>query len=251
MRVVITVVTLLLLLAGASEAQVGRGARREAARLERLAGNMWEGMVDDVGLGFAWDRGKLLDVFNFANGARHLNQKLESGQVEAPEIRGVVEMLLLQSHAVDRSLRSGKASRWLLRDWEEAKATLESLAHHFAIPAGSLKGRWESAAAKENVNNLKIEIKEVRRTGNFFGKDYRVRGVISGRNIVSVGFYHEGQLLKPISVRLHERRYTENPFEARIEVPGDPVTVRVIDSQGFVLEETLGISGGGTFPGLR
>lgn len=251
MRVVIPVVTLLLLFVGASDAQVGRGAQREAARLERLAGNMWEGMLDDVSFGFAWDRERLLDVFNFANGARYLNQKLESGQAETPEVRGVVEMLLLQSHAVDRSLRSGKASRWLLRDWEEARAMLESLARQFGIQAGSLKRRRESTAARENVNNLKIEIKDVRHTGNFFGKDYRVRGVISGRNIVSVGFYHGDQLLKLIPIPLHERRYTESPFDTRIEVPRDPVTVRVIDSQGFVLEEALRISGGGTLPGLK
>jgi hypothetical protein len=250
MRVIVIVATLVVVLASVSGAQVGIEAQREGSRLERLAGNMWEGMLDDMSFGYSWDRGELLDVFNFANGARHLNLKLKSSQVQPSEVRDVIEMLLLQARAVDGTMRGGKAGRWLLGEWEETKKALDVVADRW-LPQRARQAAREAPAAKQNVNELKIEIKDIRRTGNFFGNDYRIHGVIYGRNLVAAGFYHQGQLLKPISVRLNERRYTENPFELRIEMPDNPVTVRVIDSEGFVLEQAVEISSGGLLPGLR
>ncbi|MGH7774742.1 MAG: hypothetical protein ACREQA_21165 [Candidatus Binatia bacterium] len=236
---------------GEVTAQISSTAQREATRLERLANSAWEGMLEDVEFGYSWDRKALLDVFNFANGAHYLAQKLESGRTRPKEINGLVDMLLLQSQAVDRSLRSGRTGRSLLRDWDEAKTSLDSLARLVSVDQEPTSGRLDVARARENINNLRIEIKEVRHVGNVFGNDYRIRGAISGRNLVSAGIYHEGRLLKPVSVRLHERRFSENPFELRIEGPGGGVTLRVIDNQGFVLEQPIEFPAGGFRPGFK
>jgi hypothetical protein len=232
-------------------AQVPSAARREAARLERLANNVWDGTLEDADYGYPWDQRTLLDVFNFANGTRHLSQRLEDGRAQAKEISQIVELLLLQSQAVDRSLRSGRAGRTVLRDWEEAKASLDSLARLFTSSREPLAGRGDPPRARDNVNNLRIEIKEVRSVGNILKNDYRIRGVISGRNIASAGIYYEGRLLKAVSVRLQDRRFTDNPFELRMEAPGGEVTLRVIDNRGFVLEQAIEFPAGGLLPGFK
>ena len=75
--------------------------------------------------------------------------------------------------------------------------------------------------------------------------------MISGRNIVSAGIYSEERLIKPITVRLHDRRLGENPFAVRLEPPKGDVTVRVIDSRGFVLEKPVEFPARELIPGLR
>ncbi|MGH7831608.1 MAG: hypothetical protein ACREP8_15690, partial [Candidatus Binatia bacterium] len=156
-----------------------------------------------------------------------------------------------QSQSVDRSLRSGRAGRTLLRDWDEAKVTLDSLARLLTPDREPFATQRDLSRSQENVNNLRTEIKEVRHSGNIFGNDYRIRGVISGRNIVSAGIYHDGRLLKTVPVRLNERRLNENPFEVRLEAPGGAVTLRVIDNRGFVLEQPIEIPAGGLLPGFK
>jgi hypothetical protein len=224
---------------------------REAARLERLATNVWEGVQDDIRLGYSIDQQTQLDVFNFANGTRYLSRTVESRRSSAKELSEIVELLLLQSQTVDHSLRRGKIGRSISRDWDETKASLDFLARRLAPGREPVVGRKESPAAGENLNNIKVEIKEVRHAGNLFGTDYRIYGVISGRNIASAGVYHGGRLLKAISVPLHDRRFNENSFKVRIEAPGDQVTIRVIDERGFVLEHSVEIPSGGLLPGLR
>ncbi|MFQ5902547.1 MAG: hypothetical protein ACE5JO_02550 [Candidatus Binatia bacterium] len=236
---------------GDAAAQVPSAARREAVRLERLANNVLEGMFEDVRFGRSWGQRTLLDVFNFTNGARYLSERLERGRTQSKELSEIVELLLLQSQAVDRSLRSGRAGRGLLRDWEETRASLDSLAHLFTPSQEPFTGRREIPHAQENVNKLSIEIKEIRHVGNIFKNDYRIHGVISGRNIVSAGIYYKGRLLKALSVRLHDRRFTENPFRVRMEDPGGDVTLRVIDNRGFVLEQPVEFPEGGLFPGFK
>jgi hypothetical protein len=250
-QAILGAVFFVLALLGVVAAQIPSTARRDAARLERLATNVWEWMVEDADFGYPWDRRSLLDAFNFANGARYLNQKIESGQSRSKELSEVVELLLLQSQSVDRSLRSGRAGRTLLRDWDEAKITLDSLARLLASDREPFAGQRDLSRGQENVNNLRTEIKEVRHAGNIFGNDYRIRGTITGRNIVSAGIYHKGRLLKTIPVRLNDRRLTENPFEIRMEAPGGEVTLRVIDNQGFVLEQPIEFPAGGLIPGFK
>lgn len=236
---------------GDASAQVGSEVQREAARLERLATNVWEGVQDDISFGYSIDQNTQLDIFNFANGTRYLSGKIDSGRSSAKELSGVVYLLLLQSQTVDRSLRRGKFGRSILRDWDETKTSLDYLARRLTPGREPLVGRGEAPGAGDNLYNIKIAIKEVRHAGNLFGTDYRINGVISGRSIASAGVYYEGRLVKPISVPLHERRFSENSFQVRIEAPGDKVTIRVIDDRGFVLEQPVEFPSGGLFPGLR
>lgn len=242
---------LALIFFGDAAADIPSAARREAARLERLAINVWEGMLDDVSFGYSIDQRTRLGVFNFVNGTRYLKQKAESRRTQPKELSEVVGLLLLQSQTVDRSLRIGKTRRALLRDWEEAKASLVSLdrlLHHDREPFAR---RRDAPRARENINDLSIEIKKVSHSGNIFKNKYRIRGTISGRNIVSAGIYYKERLLKSVSVRLHERRFTENPFKLSMEAPGGDAILRVIDNRGFVLEEPIDFPAGGLFPGFK
>lgn len=249
------VVLVALLLAtvffGTSYAQVSTDVRREAARLERLSNNVWDSILDDLSFGYSWDQRIQLDLFNFVNGTRYLNQKIESGRTPQKELGNIVELLLLQSQAADRSLRVARAGRYLMRDWDEAKTSLDYLARALVPGRDPYAGRADTAALKDNINNLQIEIKEVRSTGNFFSSDYRIRGVISGRNIASAGIYHEGRLVRSLSVRLQERKFIENPFEARIEGREGTFTIRVIDNRGFTLEQPIEFTSGGFIPGFK
>ncbi len=229
-------------------AQIPQEARREAVRLERLASNLWEAILEDIRFGGYWDQRTVLDVFNFANGIRHLNDQMERGQAPSKEVSRIVELLILQSDVVNRSLPSAKPSAALLRDWEATQASLGKLARFFTSRPTPKK---PPATTGENVNELRIEIKDVRHTGNLFGSDYRIRGVISGRNIVAAGIYHKSQLLKSISVRLNDPRLQESSFAVRIEAPRGKVKVRVIDNTGFVQEKSVEFPTGGIFPGLR
>ncbi len=250
-QVILAVFILAGVVCNNAAAQVVSEVQREVARLERLATNVWEGVQDDVRLGYSIGRQTQLDVFNFANGTRYLNRKVEGRRSGTKELSEIVELLLLQSQAVDRSLRSGKVARSILRDWDETKASLDFLARRLAPGREPLVGREETPRAGENRNNINIKIKEVRHAGNLFGNDYRIYGVISGRNIASAGVYYKGRLLKQVSVPLHERRFNENSFKVRIEAPGNKVTIRVIDERGFVLEQPVEIPSGGLLPGLR
>ena len=69
-----------------------------------------------------------------------------------------------------------------------------------------------------------------------------------GCNIVSAGLYARGELIKSISVRLHERRLSENAFALRLHPPEGEVKIRVIDSRGFVLEESVEFPDQGFIP---
>ncbi|NIM05169.1 MAG: hypothetical protein GTN65_06035, partial [Armatimonadetes bacterium] len=81
---------------------VSTDVRREAARLERLSNNVWDSILDDLSFGYSWDQRIQLDVFNFVNGTRYLNQKIESGRTPQKELANIVDLLLLQSQAADR-----------------------------------------------------------------------------------------------------------------------------------------------------
>lgn len=234
-----------------AQAQISSEARREAARLERLAANVWDGIVDDLSFGYSWDQRTQLDVFNFVNGARYLNQRIDSGRASENELRDTVELLRLQSESVDRSLRAARVGRGMMRDWEEAKFTLDYLARAFQVGREPYRSRPEASAPRDNINNLRIEIKEVRSTGNFFNPDYRIRGVVTGRNIVSAAIFHEGRLLKSLPVRLKDRGLRDYPFETRIEGREGTYVIRVIDDRGFSLEQPLEIASGGLLPGFK
>ena len=230
--------------------QTSNVTQREALRLERAAGNLWEGLLEEDRYGSPVDQRTKLDVFNFFNGARALREGVEGGQAQVRDLGNVLTLLQLQSEAVDRSFRKARIGRLMLRDWDEAKRSLNSLARLVSSRGGSPTGQARAARHSKNVNDLQIEIRKIEHVGNFFGNEYRVRGVISGRNIVSAGIYSRGQLLKPISVRLHDRRLNENSFAVRLEAR-EAATVRVIDSQGFVMEKAVEFPAGGLFPGLR
>ncbi|MFQ5792692.1 MAG: hypothetical protein ACE5JU_11910 [Candidatus Binatia bacterium] len=236
---------------GVSWGQIGYEVRREVLRLERLATNVWEGLLEETRFGYPVDQRIRLDVFNFVNGARTLNRKVEGGRARTGDIADVLGLLQLQSEAVDRSLRNAGIGRLVLRDWDEARTSLNSLVR-LVTPSRATPSRDEGLARNlKNVNDLHIQISEVRPVGNFFKEEYRIRGVISGRNIVSAGIYSEGRLLKPISVRLHDGRFSENPFSVRLEAPEGDVTFRVIDSRGFVIERPVEFPARGFLPGLR
>jgi len=250
-QVIFTIVFFALAFYAEAAAQTPRETRREAARLQRLATYVWEGMVEDVRFGHSWDQRALLDVFNFANGTRYLNKKLEDKRVQSTELREIVDLLVLQSKAVERSLRIGRAGRTISRDWGETKDSLDSLARLFS-PEGEPPPRGgDVSRTQENVNDLRVEIKEVRHSGNIFKSKYRIRGVVSGRNIVSVGIYYKGRLIKSVSVRLHERRFIENEFSLRMKGREGQVTLRVIDDRGFVLEKPIEFPEGGLLPGFK
>ncbi|MFQ5682710.1 MAG: hypothetical protein ACE5HC_05490 [Candidatus Binatia bacterium] len=240
-----------LVFLGEATAQFASEAPREVVRLERLATNVWEGMKEDVKFGHTWDQRTLLDVFNFVAGSRYLSEELGRGRTQNEKLREIVDLLRLQSETVDRSLRIGRAGRSLLREWEETKASLEFLARSFTSGREPLATPGNTPRSQVNSNNLKIEIRGVEHTGNFFGSKYRIRGTISGRNIVSAGIYYKGRLLKPVSVQLYEGRLTENAFSLRMEPPGDNVTLRVIDERGFVLEQVIEFPTGGLLPGFQ
>ncbi|MEE8075156.1 MAG: hypothetical protein V3T60_05985 [Candidatus Binatia bacterium] len=232
-------------------AQVSDGVRREATRLERLATYVWDGLQEEVRFGSPVDQRTRLDVFNFVNGTRALKLKTEGRRVSVEDLAEFAGLLQLQSKTVDRSLRNVKVSRLILRDWEDAKASLDSLAR-LVTPARrpSLRDK-DTARSRDNVNDLGIEISSIRPVGNFFKNEFRIRGEISGRNIVSAGIYSEEQLLKPISVRLHDSNLSKNPFSVRLEPPEKDVKIRVIDSRGFVLEKPVELPERGLLPGLR
>lgn len=63
---------------GDAAAQVAGETEREAARLGRLATNVWEGVQDDIRLGYSIDQQTQVDVFNFTNGTRYLSRTVES-----------------------------------------------------------------------------------------------------------------------------------------------------------------------------
>jgi len=250
-QAIFTIVIFALVFFGDVAAQTPSAARREAARLQRLANYVWEGMIEDVRFGHSWDQRALLDVFNFANGTRYLNKKLEDRRAQSKEFREIVDLLVLQSKTVERSLRIGRAGRTISRDWEEAKDSLDSLARLFS-PAGEPPPRGgDVSRTQENVNDLRVEIKEVQHSGNFFKNKYRIRGVISGRNIVSAGIYYKGRLIKSVSVRLHERRFIANDFSLRMKGREGTVTLRVIDDRRFVLEKPIEFPEGGLLPGFK
>lgn len=238
-------------LSGTASAQVSREAQREAARFERLVNNVWEGMVEDVDFGYAWDQRAMLDVFNLNNGARYLSRQIEDQRARPKDISETVNLLLLQSEAVDRSVRQGRPSSTLLRNWDDAKVSLDSLARLFPSARDYSRGQSGGASPQENINELRIEITDVRHAGNIFGNDYRVRGKISGRNIVSAGIYRGDREVKSIPLRYRDSRLATTPFDVRVEVPSEGLTVRVIDNRRFVLEQPIEASGGGGFPGFK
>jgi hypothetical protein len=234
-----------------SSAQSNEGVRREATRLARLATYVWNGLQEEGRFDSPVDQRTRLDVFNFVNGTRALKLKTEGRRVSVEDLAEFTGLLQLQSETVDRSLRSARISRIILRDWEDAKASLDSLAR-LVTPARrpSLRDK-DTARSRDNVNELGIEISSIQHVGNFFKNKFRIRGEISGRNIVSAGVYSEEQLFKPISVRLHDSNLSKNPFSVRLEPPGKGVKIRVIDSRGFVLEKPVEFPEGGLLPGLR
>lgn len=234
-----------------SSGQMRDEVLREAARLERLATYVWEGLQEEGKFGSSVDQRTKLDVFNFVNGTRALKLKTENRRARGEDLADFAEFLQLQSRAVNRSLRSVRISRIVLRDWDDAKASLDFLTRLVTRTKRPSLRNEDTARSRGNVNDLGIEISEIRPVGNFFKNDYRIRGVISGRNIASAGIYSEGRLLKPISVRLHNRRLSETAFSVRLEPPGGDVKIRVIDSRGFVLEKPVEFPERGLLPGLR
>jgi hypothetical protein len=238
-------------MSGAGRAQVGNELRREAARLEKVATNVWEDLLEEMRFGHSVNERLRLDVFNFLNGAHVLREKAEGKRVSLKAISEVVELLQLQSQDVDRSLRKVKLGRLIVRDWEEAKASVGSLSRLVTRRESSPSSREGLAQVPENVNALRVQIDDVKAAGNFFKNEYRVRGLISGRNIVSAGIYSKDRLLKSISVPLHDRRLRENSFSVRLEPPGGEVLVRIIDNRGFVVEELIEFPSSGFLPGLK
>ncbi|MFQ5851695.1 MAG: hypothetical protein ACE5JU_14065 [Candidatus Binatia bacterium] len=236
---------------GISSGQVSNEVRREAMRLEKLATYVWEGLLEEGRFGTPVDQRTRLDLFNFVNGTRALKLKTESRRARGDDLAEFAELLQLQSKAVDRSLRSVRIARIVLRDWDDAKASLDSLARLVSRTKRPSLRDEDTARNRDNVNDLGIEISEIRPVGNFFKNDYRIRGTISGRNIVSAGIYSGGRLLKPISVRLHDRRLSETAFSVRLEPPEGDVKIRVIDSRGFVMEKPVELPERGLLPGLR
>jgi hypothetical protein len=250
-RFVVAFLCLFFLVSGAGRAQVGNELRREAARLEKVATNVWEDLLEEMRFGHSVNERLRLDVFNFLNGAHVLHEKAEGKRVSLKAISEVVELLQLQSQDVDRSLRKVKLGRLIVRDWEEAKASVESLSRLVTRRGSSPSSREGLAQVPENVNALRVQIDDVKAAGNFFKNEYRVRGLISGRNIVSAGIYSKDRLLKSISVPLHDRNLRENSFSVRLEPPGGEVLVRIIDNRGFVVEELIEFPSSGFLPGLR
>ncbi len=239
-----------LLVPGVTLGQISNEARREMVRLERLAENVWEGLLEEHRFGSPVDQGTKLDVFNFLNGARALRENMESSRTRASELADVLELLLLQSDAVNRSLRNIKIGRLILREWGDTKVSLNSLARLLSPSKGIPSRPMETRGSPENINGLGIEISEIRAVGNIFKNDHRIRGIISGRNIVSAGIYAKGQLVKSISVPLHDRNKRETTFSFRMKAQ-EGITVRVIDSQGLLIERTVKFPSRGGFPGLR
>lgn len=236
---------------GISSGQVSEDVRREATRLERLANYVWDGLQEEARFGSTLDQRTRLDLFNFINGTRALKLKTESRRTRVEDLADFAGLLQLQSKAVDRSLRSVKIPRLILRDWDDAKASLDSLTRLVTPTKRPSPRDKDIARSRDNVNDLEIEISKVQPVGNFFKNEYRIRGAISGRNIVSAGIYSQGRLLKPISVRLHDTRLSENPFSVRLETPEGDIKIRVIDSRGFVLEKPVEFPARGLLPGLR
>ncbi|MCH7571246.1 MAG: hypothetical protein IH919_11895 [Deltaproteobacteria bacterium] len=236
---------------GISSGQMSNEVLREAARLEKLATYVWEGLLEESRFGSSVDQRTKLALFNFVNGTRALKLKTESRRARDDDLADFAELLQLQSRAVDSSLRSVRIARIVMRDWDDAKASLDFLTRLVTRTKRPSLRDEDTARSRDNVNNLGIEISEIRSVGNFFKNDYRIRGVISGRNIVSAGIYSEGRLLKPISVRLHDRSLSETAFSVRLDPPEGEVKIRVIDSQGFVLEKPVELPERGLLPGLR
>lgn len=236
---------------GISSGQMSNEVLREAARLEKLATYVWEGLLEESRFGSSVDQRTKLALFNFVNGTRALKLKTESRRARDDDLADFAELLQLQSRAVDSSLRSVRIARIVMRDWDDAKASLDFLTRLVTRTKRPSLRDEDAARSRGNVNNLGIEISEIRPVGNFFKNDYRIRGVISGRNIVSAGIYSEGRLLKPISVRLHDRSLSKTAFSVRLDPPEGEVKIRVIDSQGFVLEKPVELPERGLLPGLR
>jgi hypothetical protein len=236
---------------GISSGQVSDELQREATRLERLATYVWDGLHEEGKFGSPVDQRTRLDVFNFVNGTRALKLKTESRRVRVEDLAEFTGLLQLQSKSVDRSLRNLRVSRLILRDWKDAKVSLDSLARLVTRTRRPSLRDKDTARGRDNVNDLGIEISSVRSVGNFFKNDFRIRGEISGRNIVSAGIYSEGRLLKPLSVRLHDSNLSKNPFSVRLEPPEKDVKIRIIDSRGFVLEKTVEFPERELLPGLR
>lgn len=231
-------------------AQVSNEARRETVRLERLSNNLWEGLVEEHRFGSPVDKRIRLDVFNFLNGVLALRRTMDSRRAQASNRNEVLDLLLLQSETVDRSLQKIKINRLLLRDWDTTKTSLDSLARLLNLKARPTSPPKEVRGNAKNVNELQIEIREIRAVGNFFKQEYRIRGAVSGRNIVSAGIYSRGQQIKTIPVRLHDRNMNEASFSLRMKAQ-EGITVRLIDSQGLLVEKPVKFPAGGGFPGLR
>ena len=236
---------------GMTLAQVSNEARREAARLERLAGNVWEGLLEEHRYGTPVDSTTKLEVFNFYNGAQAFRTSMERTRSRSGSLADLMELLQIQSQAVDRSLGSANIGTLLEREWEYAKISLASLARLLKLketpppPPPS-----ETTGERENVNELSISVTQVNPTGNFLKSEYRIRGVISGRNLVSAGIYAKGQLLSSLSVPLHSTKMSETPFSFRMKSQ-DGITIRVIDNQGLLVEEAVEFPAGGILPSLR
>ncbi len=224
---------LIFQLPGASFAQVGDEVQRETSRLERMAGRVWEGLLEETRYGVSIDERTRLDVFNFVNGVRALREKAAGRRARTSDLTGVLGLIRLQTKVVDRSLKGARVGRFVMRDWDDAKASLESLARLVA------PRKRRAGQVSKNTNNLQVQIREVRPVGNIFKNEYRIRGTISGRNIVSAGIYAQDRLVKPITVRLHERQLTESSFAVRLQALEGEVEIRVIDSRGFVLEHPV------------
>ena len=231
-------------------AQVSNEARRETIRLERLSNNLWEELVEEHRFGSSVDQRIRLDVFNFLNGARALRRTMDNIRAQSRDREEFLDLLLLQSEKVDRSLQKIKINRLLLREWDNTKTSLDSLARLLNLKVSPPPPHKEVRGNSKNVNELQIAIREIRAVGNFFKQEYRIRGAVSGRNIVSAGIYSRGQQIKSIPIRLNDRNMNEASFSLRMKAQ-EGITVRLIDSQGLLVEKPVKFPAGGGFPGLR
>ncbi|MCZ6621865.1 MAG: hypothetical protein O7C72_08195, partial [Deltaproteobacteria bacterium] len=68
---------LFLQAAGISSGQMSNEVLREAARLEKLATYVWEGLLEESRFGSSVDQRTKLALFNFVNGTRALKLKTE------------------------------------------------------------------------------------------------------------------------------------------------------------------------------
>ena len=112
---------------GISSGQMSNEVLREAARLEKLATYVWEGLLEESRFGSSVDQRTKLALFNFVNGTRALKLKTESRRARDDDLADFAELLQLQSRAVDSLLKSVRIARIVLRDWDDAKASLDFL----------------------------------------------------------------------------------------------------------------------------